>query len=69
MGVEEGGYSIEVLFNFPCHIIVSDEVSCAARVLGGLAASTVAGFCCSQFMLLLLLGYPQRLGYWVCLLP
>jgi hypothetical protein len=67
MAMGEGGCSIEVLFNFSCHIIVSDEISCVARALGGPATPIMAIFCCPQFMLLLLLGYPERLGHWVCL--
>ncbi len=44
------------------------EISCAGRALGGLAGFSVASsFNCPLIVLLILLGYLQRLRYWVSL--
>jgi hypothetical protein len=43
-------------------------ISCAGRALGGLAGFSVASsFNCPLIVLLILLGYLQRLRYWVSL--
>ncbi len=43
-------------------------ISCAGRTLGGLAGFSVASSCnCPLIVLLILLGYLQRLRYWVSL--